>query len=160
MRFLLRRRTVFTFLHPRDVVASAYGGLNCFIMLPVAELKTHALNFPLGLADIEKLAGRPFDRAGYQTIPQFAYMGENDTNDAVVHEDAYSIEERSLVFTLLAEKMPERWKAVQAVYENEKLPVQFKTYPGIGHGTDGKINSEVAEFFRGAIEKAKSGEGS
>jgi hypothetical protein len=143
----------FTFLHPREVAAAAYGGLNCFIMLPVAELKKTALNFPLGLADFEKLTGQPFDRAVYQTVPQFAYMGENDTNDAVVHEDAYSLEERSLVFTLLAEKMPDRWKAVQAVYESEKLPVQFKTYPGIGHGTDGKINTEVAEFFRGVIDK-------
>jgi hypothetical protein len=146
----------FTFLHPREVAAAAYGGVNCFIMLPVAELKKQALNFPLGLADFAKLTGEPFDRAAYQTIPQFAYMGADDRNDAVVHEDAYSPEERALVFTLLAENMPERWKAVQAVYENEKLPVQFKTYPGIGHGTDGKINTEVAEFFRAAIEKANT----
>jgi hypothetical protein len=144
----------FTFLHPQEVAAAAYGGVNCFIMLPVPELKTHPLNFPLGLADIEKWTGHPFDRAAYQSIPQLAYMGANDTNDAVRYDDAYSDEERSLVFTLLGEKMPERWHAVQAVYESEKLPVQFKTYPGIGHGTDGKINNEVAEFFRTAIEKA------
>ena len=145
----------FTLLHPREVAAAAYGGLNCFIMLPVTELKEHALNFPLGLADFEKLTGHPFDRAAYQTIPQLAYMGADDRNDAVVHEDAYSPEERSLVFTLLGEKMmPDRWQAVQAVYQSEKIPVEFRTYPGIGHGTDGKINSEVAEFFRAAIEKA------
>jgi len=144
----------FTFLHPQEVMAAAYGGLNCFIMLPVAELKTQALNFPLGLADFEKLTGHPFDRASYQTIPQLAYMGADDTNDAVRYNDAYSEEERSLIFALLGEKMPERWQAVQAVYQGEQLPVEFKTYPGIGHGTDGKINTEVAEFFRGAIEKA------
>ena len=144
----------FTFLHPGDVAAAAYGGLNCFITLPVTELKTHALNFPLGLADLERLTGHGFDRAAYQTVPQLAYMGADDTNDAVRHEDAYSEEERNLVFTLLGEQMPDRWRAVQAVYENEKLPVEFRTYPGIGHGTDGKINSDVAEFFRAAIEKA------
>ena len=144
----------FTFLHPQEVAAAAYGGLNCFITLPVMELKTHALNFPLGLADLEKLTGHPFDRDAYQTIPQLAYMGADDTNDAVRHDDAYSEEERNLVFTLLAEKMPDRWRAVQAVYESEKLPVEFRTYPGIGHGTDGKINSDVAEFFRAAIEKS------
>jgi hypothetical protein len=49
--------------------------------------------------------------------------------------------------------MPARWQAVQAVYANQKMPMQFKTYPGIGHGTNGKINNEVAEFFRGVIEK-------
>jgi hypothetical protein len=145
----------FTFLHPEMVAAAAYGGLNCFIMLPVAELKSQALNFPLGLADLEKLTGHPFNRAVYETIPQLAYMGANDTNDAVVHEDAYSPEERALVFTVVGEKMmPDRWQAVQAVYKSEKVPVEFRTYPGIGHGTDGKINSDVAEFFRAAIEKA------
>jgi len=49
-----------------------------------------------------------------------------------------------------------RWEAVQAVYQSEKVPIQFKTYSGIGHGTDGRINKEVAEFFRGVIEKASS----
>jgi hypothetical protein len=145
----------FAFLHPREVAAAAYGGVNCFIMLPVAKLKTRPLDFPLGLADLEKWTGHPFDRAAYQTIPQLAYMGADDSNDAVKHDDAYSAEERSLIFTLVGEKMAERWQAVQAVYEGEKLPVQFKTYPGIGHGTDGKINTEVAEFFRSVIEKAK-----
>ena len=52
--------------------------------------------------------------------------------------------------------MPDRWEAVQAVYLSEKVPIQFKTYPGIGHGTDGRINREVAEFFRGVIEKASA----
>jgi hypothetical protein len=143
----------FTFLHPQEVAAAAYGGVNCFIMLPVAELKTHPLNFPLGLADLEKFTGHSFDRAAYETIPQLAYMGADDTNDAVQHDDAYSDEERSLVFSLLGEKMPDRWQAVQAVYQREKTSVEFRTYPGIGHGTDGKINSDVAEFFRAAIEK-------
>jgi hypothetical protein len=144
----------FTFLHPREVAAAAYGGVNCFVMLPVAKLKTQALNFPLGLADLEELTGHPFDRAAYETIPQLAYMGADDTNDAVRHDDAYSAEERSLIFTLLGEKMPDRWQAVQAIYGSEKIPAQFRTSPGIGHGTDGNINNEVAEFFRGVIEKA------
>jgi dienelactone hydrolase len=143
----------FAFLHPETVAAAAFGGLNCFIMLPVAELKSHSLNFPLGTADLEKITGHAFDRTAYQAIPQFAYMGADDTNDAVVHDDAYSAEERALIFELLARAMPERWQAVQAVYANQKMPMQFKTYPGIGHGTNGKINNEVAEFFRGVIEK-------
>ena len=147
----------FTLLHPEAVMAAAYGGLNCFITLPVAELKSRPLNFPVGIADLEKVSGRPFDRAGYLAIPQFAYMGAEDTNDAVVYKDAYSDEERTLVFELLGRKMmPDRWEAVQAVYGAEKVPIQFKTYPDIGHGTDGKINKEVAEFFRDVIEKTST----
>jgi hypothetical protein len=146
----------FTFLHPEAVAAAAYGGLNGFIMLPVAELDSQALEFPLGLADFEKITGHPFDRVTYSTIPQFAYMGEKDENDAVVHHDAYSDEERELIFKLLGRTMmPDRWKAVEAVYQKEALPVRFKTYEGMGHGTDGKINGEVAEFFRSVMEKPR-----
>ena len=144
----------FTFFHPEAVAAAAYGGVNCFIMLPVEKLDSQALEFPLGLADFEKITGHPFDRAAYNAVPQFAYMGEKDENDAVVHHDAYSDEERALIFKLLGRTMmPDRWKAVEAVYQKEHLPVQFKTYDGIGHGTNGAINREVAAFFRSVIEK-------
>ena len=146
----------FTFLHPEAVAAAAYGGVNAFIMLPVAELDSQPLNFPLGLADFAKISGHPFDRTAYQAVPQFAYMGEKDENDAVVHRDAYSEEDQALVFKLLGRTLiPDRWKAVEAVYQKEHLPVQFKTYEGIGHGTNGKINGEVAAFFQGVMEKPR-----
>jgi len=146
----------FTFLHPEAVAAAAFGGVNAFIMLPVAELDSEALEFPLGLADFEKIAGHPFGRIAYSAVPQFAYMGEKDENDAVVHHDAYSDEERALIFKLVGRTMmPDRWKAVEAIYQKQHLPVQFKTYDGIGHGTDGRINGEVAEFYRGVIEKPR-----
>jgi hypothetical protein len=80
-------------------------------------------------------------------------MGEKDDNDAVLSDDAYPEPERSLVFELFGRKMmPDRWEAVQAVYREQKLPVEFKTYLGYGHETDGKINGEVADFFRRVIE--------
>jgi hypothetical protein len=146
----------FTFLHPETVAAAAYGGVNCFIMLPVTELGSQSLDFPLGLADFEKITGHPFDRAAYDAVPQFAYMGEKDANDAVVHHDAYSDEERALIFKLLGRTMmPDRWKAVEAVYQKQHAPVLFKTYEGIGHGTNGTINREVAEFYRTVIDKPR-----
>ncbi|MCA1659145.1 MAG: hypothetical protein LC642_01175 [Verrucomicrobiaceae bacterium] len=144
----------FTLLHPDTVAAAAFGGINGFITLPVAELRLRPLNFPVGVADLEKITGHPFDRPAYQAIPQFGYMGAEETNDALIYPDAYSEEERALIFDLLGRTMmPDRWEAVQAVYQTEKVPIQFKTYPGIGHGTDGRINKEVTEFFRGVIEK-------
>jgi dienelactone hydrolase len=146
----------FTFLHPEAVAAAAFGGVNGFIMLPVSELGSQSLDFPLGVADLVKITGHPFDRPAFEAVPQFAYMGEKDQNDAVIHEDAYSDEERALIFKLLGRTMmPDRWKAVEAVYEKQHLPVQFKTYQGVGHGTDGTINGEVAEFYRNVIDKAR-----
>jgi hypothetical protein len=146
----------FTFLHPEAVAAAAFGGVNGFIMLPVTKLDSQSLDFPLGLGDFEKITGHPFDRAAFDAVPQFAYMGEKDENDAVVHHDAYSDEERALIFKLLGRTMmPDRWKAVEAVYQKQHSPVQFKTYEGIGHGTNGAINREVAEFYRGVIDKPR-----
>ena len=143
----------FTFLHPHTVAAAAYGGVNGFIMLPVAELQSRALRFPLGLADFGEIAGRSFDRGVYDRVPQFGYMGAEDKNDAVEYDDAYSEEERSLIFGLLGRKMmPDRWEAVQRVYAEQKLPARFRTYEGIPHGTNRAINTDVAEFFRSAIE--------
>ena len=144
----------FTFLHPSLVAAAAFGGLNGFIMVPAAEAAGHPLKFPLGLADFQAIAGHPFDRDAYRHVAQFAYMGEKDTNDAVLYEDAYSDDERAIIFEAFGRTMmPDRWNAVQDVYRQQKLPIEFKTYPGIGHGTNGGINSEVAEFFRRAIEQ-------
>ena len=144
----------FALLHPQAVAAVACGGINGFITLPLAQLKSRPLPFPVGIGDLEKIAGRSFDRPAYFAIPQFAYMGAEETNDAVVYRDAYSDEERTLIFELLGRTMmPDRWEAVQAVYQAEKVPIQFRTYAGIGHGTDARINKEVAEFFRGVIEK-------
>lgn len=145
----------FTFLHPEVVAAAAYGGLNGFIMVPVEEMQSQRLEFPLGLADYKEISGHPFDRATYGRIPQFAYMGEKDDNDAVLYDDAYPEPERSLVFNLFGRKMmPDRWNAVQAIYGQQKLPIEFKTYPGIGHGTDGKIHGEVTDFFRRAVQQS------
>ena len=142
----------FTFLHPDRVAAAAYGGLNSFIMVPASELREHPLKFPLGLADFQDVAGHRFDRAAHGGVPQFAYMGEKDENDAVRKDDAYSDDERALIFKLFGRTMmPDRWNAVQSVYREQSLPVEFKTYPGIPHGTNGAINGEVADFFRRAI---------
>ena len=147
----------FTLLHPHTVAATAFGGINGFVTLPVAEFKSRPLNFPVGIADLEKITGQPFDRPAYQAIPQFGYMGAEETNDALIYPDAYSEAERALIFELLGRTMmPDRWEAVQAVYQTEKVSIQFKTYAGIGHGTDGRINNEVTEFFRGVIEKANA----
>jgi hypothetical protein len=144
----------FTFLHPDLVAAAAFGGVNGFIMVPATEMAGHPLKFPLGLADVEQISEHSFDHAAYGRVPQFAYMGEKDTNDAVMHDDAYAADERSLILELFGRTMlPDRWNAVQAIYRQQKLPIEFKTYPGIPHGTNGAINSEVADFFRHAIQQ-------
>jgi hypothetical protein len=140
----------FTFLHPEVVAAAAYGGVNGFIMVPLEEMRSRRLEFPLGLADYKSITGHSFKKEVYGRIPQFVYMGEKDDKDAVLYNDGYPEPERSFVFELFGEEMmPKRWEAVQAVYREQNLnAVEFKTYPCYGHEVNEKTNGDVAEFFR------------
>jgi hypothetical protein len=142
----------FALIHPERVQAVACGGINASLMLPVVSSRGMALPFPLGIQDLTELTGVTFSLETWQRVPQLVYMGANDDNDAVAFDDGYSPEERRVVHALFGEKMqPDRWLAVQAAYRAAGADVTFRTYAGIGHGTNGAINQDVAEFFRAVM---------
>ncbi|MEA2491490.1 MAG: hypothetical protein QOH21_3282 [Acidobacteriota bacterium] len=146
----------FTLLHPERVRAVATGGLNGLLMIPARTLDSVALPFPLGLADLEKVAGSRFDEAAWRRVPQFIYMGALDDNDALRFDDGYTDPERAIVFHVIGDKMqPDRWQRVQTLYREAGANATFHTYEGVGHWTDGKINDELTEFFRGFIAGTK-----
>lgn len=141
-----------TVIHPDRVAAMACGGINAMPMLPLTTLHDTPLTYPLGLHDFQERFGKAPDLNGYRQVPQFLYMGEQDENDAVLFNDAYSDEDRNRVFSVIGKTMlPDRWATCAAAYEAAGTTARFKTYTGIGHGTDGRINAEVAEFFRTAV---------
>jgi hypothetical protein len=121
-------------------------------MLPAATHADKTLDYPLGVADYQSVAGHPFDLAAWRRVPQFIYLGAEDDNDAVLFDDGYSAGERATVFAALGERMqPDRWEACQAAYREAGADVTFRTYQGIGHGTNRAINSEIADFFQAAL---------
>ena len=142
----------FVALHPDRVLAAAAGAVNGVLMLPSSALGTDRLQFPIGVADLPELTGQPFDSQAWKRVPQFIYMGADDTNDAVQFDDAYTAEERSLIYRLLGEAMqPDRWEHCQRLYREAGAPAVFTTYQGIGHATNGRIHADIAEFFRTAM---------
>jgi len=146
----------FTFLHPERVRAIACGGINAIPMLPVERFDDTELPYPLGLADFEAVAGVPFRRDAWDAIPQFLYMGADDDNDAVAYADGYSDDEREIVHTVIGETMmPDRWETCRSVYASSGANATLRTYDGIGHGTDDRINGDVVEFFRSAIASGR-----
>ncbi len=148
----------FTMLHPTRVQAVASGGINGILMLPLAEAGGRALEYPLGIADFAAIAGEPFRADDWKAVPQFIYMGADDDNDAVAFDDGYSEFERDVVHAAIGKIMqPDRWAFCQARYAEAGARVTFKTYPGVGHGTDGEINTEIAEFFRQAMAGDSAG---
>jgi hypothetical protein len=151
----------FTFLHPDLVAAAAFGGLNSFIMLPVANWHNNSLEYPLGLADYRNITGHAFDAATYATIPQLAFQGENDTNDAVPMDDEYTAADRDLIWALFGKTMfPERWKAIQAPYGAARTSLKFRAYQQIGHGLDRRAIDDVFALFARAAGGHCSSNGS
>jgi dienelactone hydrolase len=143
----------FTLLHPEKVHAVATGGLNAMLIVPSPTLDAAALPYPLGISDLQQIADTRFDAAKWRAVPQFIYMGAKDDNDAVLFDDGYSESERAIVFKVLGEKMqPDRWTHMQKLYREAGANATFRTYEHMGHGTDGQINGEIAEFFRKTIE--------
>jgi pimeloyl-ACP methyl ester carboxylesterase len=139
----------FTMLHPRRVKAMAAGGINAIPILPVLGVEGQTLNYPVGIADLPTIIGKPVDMEGFKAVPQLLYMGAQDDNDAVAFDDAYSKEDRELVFRLMGKQLvPQRWSFMESVYRAQGINAEFRTYPNIGHGTDRKINNDLVEYFR------------
>jgi len=137
----------FSMLHPESLQLVVAGGLNGVLMLPINNISEEQLNYPLGVNDFNSITGIDFNSAEWASLPQFLFMGENDTNDAVQFDDAYSDEERKTIYSVLGQKMqPERWTKCQSIYKENNANVVFKTYENIGHGTNLKIHNDILSF--------------
>lgn len=149
----------FAFLHPDRVAVVVAGGVNGLPMLPRAELGGVALPYPLGLADFATLTGGVFDRERWSRIPQLIFMGAEDTNDTLPYSDAFSEAEKDIIRAVIGKRMqPYRWQTCQAVYASQDTRAAFRTYAGIGHGTDAAVNAEIVEFVRGALDAGRANE--
>lgn len=147
--------TRFAVLHPKEVAAVAAGGLNSFVILPVERLSDVPLTYPLGVSDLRDVSGRPFDRQAWLDIPQFLFMGALDDNDAVEFDDSYSAADRQTIHRFLGKRMiPDRWQACEEIYRTIQAPARFRTYAGLGHGTNRLVRQECAAFIADVTTKA------
>ncbi|MDF3079170.1 MAG: hypothetical protein K0S09_3059 [Sphingobacteriaceae bacterium] len=139
----------FSLLHPENVQATASGGINAIAILPVTELQGKPLKYPLGIADLYEITGKTANLQAFQKLPKLLYMGEKDENDAAAFDDAYSEEERALIYGLMGKQMiPHRWEFMRQVYQSSQVEADFRTYPNMGHRTDLKINNDLVDFFK------------
>jgi hypothetical protein len=144
--------TRFAAMHPTTVRALAAGGLNGFVILPLPRLGTVDLVFPLGIGDLPAIAGQRFDAASWKRLPQFLFMGAADTNDAVQFDDSYSQDDRTIIHDSIGRTMmPDRWLQCERIYAQAGACATFRTYPDLGHGTNGRVHADVAEFLRQAV---------
>lgn len=138
----------FSLLHPETLQVVVAGGLNGILMLPLNSLNQEELNYPLGLNDFEEVTGKVFEKEQWKALPQFLFMGENDTNDSAKFDDAYSDAEKATIYSALGKKMqPNRWQNCQYEYVNYGANAVVKTYENIGHGTDLRIHNDILAFI-------------
>lgn len=139
----------FSLLHPDATKVVVAGGLNAILMLPVSSLNEQDLNYPLGVNDFEEITGESFAYSKWKEIPQFLFMGADDTNDAANYDDAYSELERQVIFSVMGRNMqPDRWQFCQDVYSKLDANAVFKTYEGVGHGTNLQIHNDILAFIK------------
>ena len=100
----------FVFLHPERVLAAAYGSPGGWAIAPLSSYKGTRLRYPIGVADLDQLTGRPFDLAAVAKVPQFLFMGADDNNDSVIYDDSFDSGARIRIFTLFGPTLLARWQ--------------------------------------------------
>jgi hypothetical protein len=134
----------FTLLHPELVRAAAMGG--AVLMVPVAAWMGEELPYPVGVADMEELAGQAFDLACFKRVPLYLYLGDEDTTDAVAY--VFNPADKEQINRLFGDTPAGRFSAFEEVYTSVGSDSRFVVYPGVAHELTEETIAEVNAFFR------------
>ena len=143
----------FTLLHPERVLAVAAGSPGGWPLAPVAEWNGRRLRYPVGVADLEELTGRPFDAETFAEVPVMIFMGEQDENDSVPFGDGYDDQDRDIVNELFGQTPVSRWDTSAEIHASVSERADFRLYPGVGHETTSAMAADVAAFLRAALSR-------
>jgi len=139
----------FAAIHPALVQAVASGGVAGMPILPVDTLLGERLIYPVGIADLRDIAGHNFNFSQYRTIPQFIYMGSQDSNDPLGDTSLFhGEEERRLTSIVLGTNILTRFERAKAIHEDLGTNATFRVYQGVGHTVTAEMRRDVIEFFR------------
>ena len=143
----------FTFLHPERVLSVTAGGLNGMPLLPRESVGGESLPFHVGIADIESYTGDSVNLDAVDDVNQFLYMGEDDGNDTIPYDDAWTDDDlRQLALDVYGEDMIEdRFVRSQELYAETGVDAQFRVYRDTGHSPRPAYEDIVA-FHRQSIE--------
>ncbi len=138
----------FAVLHPELVEAAAVGSPGGWPIAPVSEWEQETLRYPIGVADLNEVAGEAFQLEAFRSVPLLFYIGDADTNDSVPYTDGYDPVDKELVFRLFGETPLARWPIAEQIYQAAGCSAQFVTYPGVGHEVSPQMTSDVEAFLK------------
>lgn len=148
----------FTALHPDRVCSVSAGGINGLVILPEDRIEIRGfgkqdMDYPVGIANVEELIGKPFDLNAFRNVDQFLYMGEDDNKDALLYPDAWTDPElRGIAVHTYGEDIhEERFPYCKSVYEEYNVNAVFKIYENTGHTAEPAV-SDIVEFHRRSLD--------
>ena len=141
----------FTMLHPEIVRAAAPGSPGGWPLAPVSEWwGGTTLRYPVGIADVQPLTGQPVDLAGVRRVPQYIYVGDQDTNDAL-DTRGFPQNEKDVICANLdcnpAPYISNRWPISEEMYKSAGIFNQFVIYPGVPHDISAEMFDDILQFF-------------
>jgi len=142
----------FTLLHPDRVLACAAGSPGGWPVAPVAEHAGEALPYPAGVADLEQLAGAPFDAEAFAAVPQLHVLGSLDDNDSLDFRDGWDEEPAALVERLFGATPVERFDDAEQLYAEAGVDARFLLVEGVGHDRRA-LQHHTTDFFRAVLAR-------
>ena len=139
----------FTLVYPEYVRAIATGSC-CFFTLPLENIDSTELHWPIGIADYEFMFDKTFDVETYRQVPQLAYIGQGDNGGRFegLENDPfyYSSDEVNFVYDYFSDIDPLRIeKQVEYLNDTAFDSISYYTYPSEGHE---KVDNQViVDFF-------------
>jgi hypothetical protein len=144
--------TRFTMLHPEIVRAAAPGSPGGWPLAPVSKWwGGTTLRYPVGIADVQSLTGKPFDLAAVKRVPQFIYVGDQDTNDALDTRGFPQAETDVICDYLNCNPAPylfNRWPISEEMYVSAGIFNKFVIYPGVAHTITTEMFEDILQFFK------------
>lgn len=137
----------FALMYPEQVLAVASMSAGTYT-LPVAKAAPAGkapLDFPLGVADLERYCGEPFDASAVRRVAFWVGVGEKDNAPSDVPQswDQY-----------IGNTRVERAKSFTRALSDLGAAVQLEIIPGLGHGESAQSRSKALAFLKAEGQKA------
>lgn len=132
----------FILLQPERVEAAAIGSPGGWATVPLASSNGTPLTYPLGVADLRELAGRPFNAQAYRRVRQLFFMGTADDN-----EMSYDPVDRPFLLKAGPTRLA-RWPLNTKLLVEGGCNCTFRLHEGIGHTVSKEMLDEASAFLR------------
>lgn len=140
----------FSIIHPERVLSVSAGGLTGMVVLPRKEAKGHTLNYHIGIANIEELIGKPFNKDAFAGVNHYYYMGSEDTEDNFPYETLWPDDLETIAREVYGENIiEERFPYCENIYDEEGIDAKFEIHEGVGHRM-GPARDDLIAFHRDA----------